>query len=247
MDYWDHIERVQRARSLQDVQSLTAAFATALGFRNHGYALQSTGSPGVAGEYHHFHDFADDWGATYRRLANAEAQRLDPRVMQAKAGFPAAAWDRHGRTSYEPPTRLIKQRTRHMLHFAGEFGLASGITVPSWSPSASWSFLTLTTDLVADPRELASTLPSVVYFASCLQATVDRLQLRTRPAPQLSPREVEALRWSAVGKTSWEISMILGISERTVNFHLQQAAAKLRVKGRRAACARAVALGLIAI
>ena len=96
-------------------------------------------------------------------------------------------------------------------------------------------------------NQQASTLPPAVYFASCLQATVDRLQLRARPAPRLSPREVETLRWSAVGKTSWEISMILGISERTVNFHLQQAAAKLRVKGRRAACARAVALGLIVI
>jgi DNA-binding CsgD family transcriptional regulator len=36
----------------------------------------------------------------------------------------------------------------------------------------------------------------------------------------LSNREIEVLKWAALGKTSWEMSMILEISERTVNFHL---------------------------
>lgn len=37
---------------------------------------------------------------------------------------------------------------------------------------------------------------------------------------QLTPRELECIHWAANGKTSWEISRILGITERTVNFHL---------------------------
>lgn len=36
----------------------------------------------------------------------------------------------------------------------------------------------------------------------------------------LTKREIECLNWVSEGKTSWEISHILGISERTVNFHL---------------------------
>lgn len=36
----------------------------------------------------------------------------------------------------------------------------------------------------------------------------------------LTQREMECLDWVVKGKTSWEISQILGISERTVNFHL---------------------------
>ncbi|AZV94886.1 helix-turn-helix domain-containing protein [Kerstersia gyiorum] len=51
----------------------------------------------------------------------------------------------------------------------------------------------------------------------------------------LSAREQECLVWAAHGKTSWETGVILGISERTVNFHLQNACRKLRVNGRRAA------------
>lgn len=43
---------------------------------------------------------------------------------------------------------------------------------------------------------------------------------------QLTPREIECVHWAAQGKTSWEISMILGISERTVNFHLSNSMQK---------------------
>ncbi len=36
----------------------------------------------------------------------------------------------------------------------------------------------------------------------------------------MTKREVECIRWAAEGKTSWEISKLLGISQRTVDFHL---------------------------
>ena len=36
---------------------------------------------------------------------------------------------------------------------------------------------------------------------------------------KLSPRELECLKWAAAGKTAWETSIILDISEGTVKFH----------------------------
>ncbi|MBX2881042.1 MAG: LuxR C-terminal-related transcriptional regulator, partial [Granulosicoccus sp.] len=36
---------------------------------------------------------------------------------------------------------------------------------------------------------------------------------------ELSAREAECLTWTAKGKTSWEIAVILGIAESTVSFH----------------------------
>lgn len=59
----------------------------------------------------------------------------------------------------------------------------------------------------------------------------------------LTKRELECIGWASEGKTSWEISQILDISERTVNFHIancivktdsinrQQAIAKCLLKG----------------
>ena len=61
----------------------------------------------------------------------------------------------------------------------------------------------------------------------------------------LSERELACLQWSSQGKTSRETARILGLSERTVNFHLQNACGKLQVRGRRAAVAQAVWRGLL--
>jgi DNA-binding CsgD family transcriptional regulator len=63
----------------------------------------------------------------------------------------------------------------------------------------------------------------------------------------LSPRECEALGWAMHGKTNWEISVILGVSERTVKFHLRNAMAKLHARTRAQAVAVALRHGLIGL
>lgn len=50
---------------------------------------------------------------------------------------------------------------------------------------------------------------------------------RDGPVPQLSGREREVLLWAAQGKTAWETSTILGISPKTVEFHLGNCGKKL--------------------
>lgn len=62
---------------------------------------------------------------------------------------------------------------------------------------------------------------------------------------KLTNREIEVLRWTADGKTSAETSEILSITERTVNFHIANAMAKLNSSSKTAAVVRAVALGLL--
>lgn len=96
-------------------------------------------------------------------------------------------------------------------------------------------------------RELTECIGTAIYFAHCLQVSIERIAQGSVSPPALTPRELEILRWTAIGKTSWQISRILRIAERTVNFHLQGAARKLGTQGRRATCARAVAQGLIVL
>ncbi len=64
-------------------------------------------------------------------------------------------------------------------------------------------------------------------------------------AVKLSSREVAVLRWTAEGKTSSETSEILGISERTVNFHINNAVTKLNATHKTAAAIRAALLGML--
>ena len=61
----------------------------------------------------------------------------------------------------------------------------------------------------------------------------------------LTSRELECLHWVSMGKTSWEVGMILGVAERTVNFHIQNACEKLGAKGRLAAISLAYRAGLL--
>lgn len=63
----------------------------------------------------------------------------------------------------------------------------------------------------------------------------------------ISARELDCLKWTAAGKTAWEASKILGISERTVRFHLNAAREKLNCATTTHAVAKAVASQLITI
>jgi DNA-binding CsgD family transcriptional regulator len=63
----------------------------------------------------------------------------------------------------------------------------------------------------------------------------------------LTKRECEVLNWLKAGKTSWEIAQILGISERCVNFHVENIKIKLDSANRTQAVAIAVTRGLIPI
>lgn len=63
--------------------------------------------------------------------------------------------------------------------------------------------------------------------------------------PTLTPREVECLRWARAGKTSWETSVILGISQATATFHIKNAITKLEATNKTHAVVCAVELGYI--
>ena len=61
----------------------------------------------------------------------------------------------------------------------------------------------------------------------------------------ISARELDCLKWTAAGKTAWEASVILGISERTVRFHLNAAREKLQCATTTQAVAKAIVNQLI--
>ena len=62
---------------------------------------------------------------------------------------------------------------------------------------------------------------------------------------KLSPREADILRWTGDGKTAQQVAEVLRISERTVNFHLRNAMAKLNAANKTEATLRAAVLGLL--
>lgn len=66
-----------------------------------------------------------------------------------------------------------------------------------------------------------------------------------KPGEGLTEREIDCLNWTAAGKTSAEISEILGLSEHTVNHYLNRATRKLDTVNRTQAVAKALRTGII--
>ena len=75
-------------------------------------------------------------------------------------------------------------------------------------------------------------------------ARVARTAIWPRQA-NLTEREVETLTWAARGKTSSEIAQILGLTKRTVDFHIDNARVKLNTTTRMHAAVKAAAGQLI--
>lgn len=103
------------------------------------------------------------------------------------------------------------------------------------------------------PPKSESTYHLLTYFFCCLskaQTKIDSVEVSrvasSKNTCHLSPRELTVLLWMKEGKTNWEIARILGLSERTVRFHVGSIFEKLDVTSRTQAVARALGTGLIA-
>ncbi|RYX96398.1 MAG: helix-turn-helix transcriptional regulator [Comamonadaceae bacterium] len=95
------------------------------------------------------------------------------------------------------------------------------------------------------PRELndRSEAASLVWSALNIWPIVKRAIANARCT--LSPRERECLMLAFEGKTARQSSALLGCSDRTINYHLANAMAKLKVDNKMAAIQRAVWFGAI--
>ena len=135
------------------------------------------------------------------------------------------------------------------MNLAADFGVRNGVSFPLHTPQGEHGILSFiskeksNSDLMFENVPLLSFCASYI-FNSALQLIKSRPDLMKHLA-ELSDREKECLFWASEGKTSWEIATILGISERTVNFHLNQVTNKTDSKNRNQAIAKSISSGII--
>jgi DNA-binding NarL/FixJ family response regulator len=85
-------------------------------------------------------------------------------------------------------------------------------------------------------------------FELLVEIIRNRLAQSPNAAPvqfTLTEREVEALTWAARGKSSNDIAVLMNVSERTVNFHINNVIRKVGVVTRVQAAIQCALLGLI--
>ncbi len=179
------------------------------------------------------------------RYLECDYLKIDPVVAHCHDNSTPFLWSEaqlRARCAVDPHHQLVNR----MFEEAHAFGLGAGVSVPLHGPGACWGLMSF-----AGPRsraaEIERRLPELLTIAHYAHEAA-RPFARSRACittPELTRRERECLHWAAEGKTSWEVGRLLGVSERTAIYHLQNAAKKLEVSGRQAAVARAISLGLI--
>jgi LuxR family transcriptional regulator, quorum-sensing system regulator BjaR1 len=126
-------------------------------------------------------------------------------------------------------------------------GAAKRYLVPVIRATGSTSCVTL----AGERLELESRARRAVYMLSLYAhaRAVSLLDCTDGAGPQreLTLREREVLHWIAAGKSSWDVSVILGISERTVNWLISRASRKLNAVNRTHAVVNAIRAGQIYI
>lgn len=167
--------------------------------------------------------------------------RRDPVMQHCKRQSVPIIWDQQTYTS----TGLGE-----MWEQMSSFGYQTGVALALHLPEGRHFQFGVDRDqpLPQDPAELQRIVADLQLFAVHAQEAALRLFLPTPLQPErpaLTPRELEALRWTMEGKTAWEVGAILGISERTAVLHVNNAMHKLGCINKHQAVLKALRLGLI--
>ncbi|MES2826347.1 MAG: LuxR family transcriptional regulator [Pseudomonadota bacterium] len=184
-------------------------------------------------------NYPDGWWALYFK---ENMQKCDPVVNYCFEKTSPIRWDHLMKMEkYNSPA------SAQMMSTAATFGLTHGFSVPIKSPSGEVAIFSLVApEMESLDEQFIQVLPYAQSLSYSLLDTYIRLKGEVINADfKITPREKECLFWACEGKTAWEIAQIIGITERTVIFHMTGATKKLGAANRQHAVAKAIMHGLI--
>jgi LuxR family quorum-sensing transcriptional regulator LasR len=179
-----------------------------------------------------------NWRQTYDERA---LFRIDPTVRHCLRQTSPLLW-----TS----SHFSERGQQEMYEEACQHGLCAGISLPIHGPKQEVGMLCLVrSDSPGHTLDahVQHSLPMLTLLRDVAFDTSQRFLdgYTERLVPKLTPREYECLKWTAQGKSTWEIAKIFGCSEATVNFHMTNIRGKFGVSSRSAAAVKATRMGLI--
>lgn len=180
------------------------------------------------------HSYDDHWGEVYFENNFIEVDPVVNYSLHSKQSFTwATAFRRFSAGD---------RKTREFISLANDFKLKDGIA-HQIANSGNSTLLSLS---ISHPKNHYFA-QLVDHFTPHLNEALQSILMRQAPitSTNLSEREREVLKWTSVGKSSWDISIILNISERTVKFHMMNIKNKLNAVNRAHAVAKALRMKII--
>lgn len=179
--------------------------------------------------------YPEQWRSLYTERRYLE---IDPIVINGTVSQIPIIWSEH----YSGATGEFWEEARR-------FDIVQGWSQSSTDRHGAQSLLSFARgDEALGFAELSVHAARLSFLAHAGHEYMCRLLARdlySEDAGELSSREIEVLRWTAEGKTSGEVSTLMSISERTVNFHTYNAMAKLNCANKTATTVKAAILGLL--
>ena len=164
---------------------------------------------------------------------------VDPVLPAAKKSILPVDWQ-----SFD----ISNQKVRRFFNEARDAGVGrNGISIPVRGRNGDFGVFSLASNFKeADWLQLKRQFMRdfQVLAVHIHQSVLDANDI-TPPSFKLSPRELEVLFWTACGKTGEEAALILGISKRSIRFHICNAMKKLNCTNSTHAVAKAMYFNLI--
>lgn len=183
------------------------------------------------------------WSSNYpdawlERYFSHNYLEIDPLIQRAARNAQPVVW---ASGSFETQPEFWEEASAH--------GVRHGWALATRDPHMATGLLSLArSEEAITASELDETEMKLVWLSQLMHglvSTAESSMFIPESAYQLTGRECEVLRWSAAGKTAEEIGKILGITERTVTFHVTSSLNKLDVTNKTQAVAKALLLKLI--
>lgn len=256
MQFSGFIEASNRTTTVGEVFNLLCEATLPLDYRKLGlFALTNDAQNALAplnGEHSPIliSNYPEDFS---RRYTQAGRHEIDPVLLLAREELSPLVWDDViGRTPLSADQEALNAERQSA-------GLYNEVTCPVHGPNGQTYALrfALSQPGPCDRTHLSAlqvlAIHSYYAFARVWQSPTesassgmaDNSQLAMPEPSLLSQREQECMLWTARGKSASSISVILGLSENTVNFYVKNAMRKLGTTNRVVAVVLAVRKGLI--
>lgn len=214
------VQRIENADSYETVARLIQEFIADLGFHHACFMkVPEHGEDGTKQVL--MNSNPEGW---VERYIERDYVKRDPMVVELFKTYHPYSWqDVVDRRELDPGDRRIVSE-------ATEFRMNVGFVVPIFGAAGYTGLASISGEHAELPAQARSALQlACLYAHNKLLAMKREREAKLR---RLTPRELECLRWAITGKSDWDIGAILHVSEKTVNYHMENVKRKYGVATR---------------
>lgn len=240
---FDFIELAHDLKTIKELKTAFSAEVAAFGFEHFLFSrvspmghIRHQNAAEYALEHALLKEWPDEW---HKRYVSQGYVNRDPVARQIFSNTLPFTWNELRQQG------LIRPTEECIFDEARTWQMNDGLAIPIRSLDGLQAAVTLAgrTPNVSNPVRAAIHL--IVIYTDAKEQELSNRRSHLKPTYCMSPRERECIKWIIAGKSTWDISQILGLSEQTVAAYIRNAMQKMNVTTRAQLVAEALRSGEI--